>query len=103
MGSAQHVEDLNYLSDIKTINDQLVEIPGGDIVMRDNRINRKWNVDIHPFLLAMYPVTQQLYNDLAKETPSFFKGDKKPVECVTWIDAVRFCNLLYVKAGLISC
>ncbi|MBI5540418.1 MAG: formylglycine-generating enzyme family protein [Bacteroidia bacterium] len=81
----------------------MVEIPEGKIVLRDDRIKTKWTVEIKPFLLAKYPVTQELYFEVTKESPSYFKGNKKPVETVSWKDAVIFCNLLSDKSGLKQC
>lgn len=81
----------------------MIEIPEGNIVLRDDRIKTKWTVEIKPFLLAKYPVTQELYFDITKETPSYFKGNKKPVETVSWKDAIIFCNLLSDEAGLKPC
>jgi formylglycine-generating enzyme required for sulfatase activity len=60
-------------------------------------------VEIHPFLLAKYPVTQDLYFQVTNESPSTFKGDKKPVETVSWKEAIIFCNLLSSKVGLHPC
>jgi formylglycine-generating enzyme required for sulfatase activity len=90
-------------SGISTIDDQMVEIPGGEIEMRDDRIKHKWTVAIAPFLLAKYPVTQDLYLNITKESPSTFKGSKRPVETVSWKETVHFCNLLSGKAGLQPC
>jgi formylglycine-generating enzyme required for sulfatase activity len=78
----------------------MVEIPGGEITLRDDRIKHKWTVEIQPFLLALYPVTQDLYFETVHESPSIFKGDKRPVETVSWRDAVNFCNSLSDKTGL---
>jgi formylglycine-generating enzyme required for sulfatase activity len=39
----------------------MVKIPGGELVLRDDRINRVWSVKIEPFLISKFPVTQKLY------------------------------------------
>ena len=38
-----------------------------------------------------------------QENPSTFKGAQKPVETVSWLEAVQFCNLLSEKSGLQPC
>jgi formylglycine-generating enzyme required for sulfatase activity len=90
-------------SDIKIIHAQMVKIPRGEVVLRDDRIKHKWTIDIQPFLLSKYPVTQDLYFEITRESPSIFKGNKKPVEMVSWRDAVNFCNTLSNKARLKPC
>jgi formylglycine-generating enzyme required for sulfatase activity len=48
-----------------------------------------------PFLLGVYEVTQGQYKAVMGENPSRFKGsDYLPVEQVSWMDAVKFCNKL---------
>ena len=96
-------KEIFSLSDISTINDQMVEIPGGEIELRDDRIKHQWTVEIAPFLLAKFSVTQDVYFAITKASPSTFKGDKRPIETVSWKDAVIFCNLLSGKAGLQPC
>jgi formylglycine-generating enzyme required for sulfatase activity len=78
----------------------MVEIPGGEIILRDDRIKHTWEVKIQPFLLAKYPVTQDLYFEITQTSPSTFKGNKNPVETVSWRDAINCCNILSDKTGL---
>jgi hypothetical protein len=47
----------------------MVDIPGGEIVLRDNRICQKWSVETESFLLASYPVKQDIYFKITGESP----------------------------------
>lgn len=90
-------------ADTEMMQHQMVEIPAGTIALRDDRINRKWAVEIQPFLLAKYPATQSLYFSVSGQSPSTFKGEQNPVESVSWNNAIAFCNLLSQKSGLSQC
>jgi formylglycine-generating enzyme required for sulfatase activity len=91
------------ITDISIADDQMVEIPGGTIELRDDRTKKKWTAEINPFLLAKFPVTQELYFEITQEEPSTIKGDEYPVETVTWKEAIKFCNKLSNLAGLNPC
>ncbi len=53
-----------------------------------------------PFYLGVTEVTQGQYRAITGESPSNFKGsDDLPVEQVSWLDAVKFCNALGAKEG----
>lgn len=82
---------------------QMVEIPKGRIELRDDRTKEKWTVEIESFLLFKFPVTQDFYFEITNENPSTFKGDLRPVETVTFKDAVIFCNKISVQNGLTPC
>jgi formylglycine-generating enzyme required for sulfatase activity len=97
------MESINETKDLENIIGGMVQIPEGEITLRDDRINHTWRVEIQPFLLAKYPVTQTLYYEIIGERPSEFKGQENPVENVSWKDAVLFCNKLSIKTGLESC
>lgn len=86
-----------------SVRTQLVEIPGGIVELRDDRIKHAWSVAVKPFLIAKYPVTQELYFEIIQQNPSSFTGDNNPVETVSWKDAAHFCNVLSLKEGLTPC
>lgn len=88
---------------LETIADQMVEIPIGEIVLRDDRVKQIWKVELQSFLMAKYPVTQALYYAIMQENPSAFKGADRPVETILWTEAVTFCNLLSLKSALSPC
>lgn len=53
--------------------------------------------------MCAYPVTQKLYFDTMGENPSQFRGqdtEDNPVETVSWLDVVKFCNRLSEKRGM---
>ena len=89
--------------DINLAAIEMAEIPAGTIVLRDDRIKQSWTVEIKPFYLAKYAVTQALYFEITGNNPSTFTGDKHPVETVTWRDAVTFCNALSERNDLNPC
>jgi len=47
-----------------------------------------------PFFMGVYPVTQQQYQAVMGENPSFQKDESCPVEMVTWEDAMAFVDRL---------
>ncbi len=78
----------------------MLEIPRGEIELRDDRKKTKWLVEVKPFLIAKFPVTQEIYQLILQRDPSSFKGPRRPVETVSWFDAVEFCNALSMKMEL---
>ena len=51
------------------------------------------------FEMLRTEVTQELYEAVMGVNPSILKGDVFPVECVSWYDAIEFCNELSKKLG----
>ncbi|KFM99260.1 formylglycine-generating enzyme family protein [Bacillus clarus] len=78
----------------------MVNIPEGEVALRDDRIKRKWNVQIKSFQLAQYSVTMELYNAITNKESISFKENLYPVVNISWNDAITFCNLLSRKVGL---
>ncbi|AFZ24276.1 hypothetical protein Cylst_2032 [Cylindrospermum stagnale PCC 7417] len=96
----------------------MVAIPGGQFFMGspENELERRDNespqhkVTIQPFFLGKYPVTQSQWKVVAalpkvkidlNSDPSHFKGANRPVEQVSWNDAIEFCARLSHKTGKI--
>ena len=50
-----------------------------------------------PFYMGKYTVTQEQYQAVMGDNPSFFKGAQLPVEMVSWDDANLFCIRLNEK------
>ena len=44
-------------------------------------------------------VTQKLYKEVMGENPSYYKGDNKPINSISWYDAIYFCNKMSEKFG----
>ena len=51
------------------------------------------------FAISKYPVTQAQWQCLMGNNPSKFKGMDRPVERVSWDDAIRFCDYLSKKTN----
>ncbi|HHT7225694.1 SUMF1/EgtB/PvdO family nonheme iron enzyme [Bacillus thuringiensis] len=85
---------------IQLIDSLMVNIPAGEVVLRDDRIKKEWLVQIQPFLLEKYAVTMEQYDAITNSTLNNFDKNHKPVVNISWNDAIAFCNVLSKKAGL---
>ena len=85
---------------------EMVLMPGGSFTMGDAKgkaDEKPRQVELSPFYIDKYEVTQKEYSSLTGQNPSRFQGDEKPVERVRWTDAALFCNLRSQKEGLKPC
>ncbi|KPQ40650.1 MAG: hypothetical protein HLUCCO16_00750 [Phormidium sp. OSCR] len=95
---------------------EMVFVPGGKFMMGspddepESRRSEKpeHEVEVSPFYLGKYPVTQAQWRVVAalpqveralKPDSSRFKGANHPVEQVSWDDAVEFCRRLSQQSG----
>jgi len=60
-------------------------------------------VTVSSFYIGKYEVTQKEWREVMGSSPSYFKGDDKPVEQVSWYDVIEYCNQRSLKEGLTSC
>ena len=60
-------------------------------------------VTVSSFYMCDHEVTQKEYRDVMGANPRSFSGDNRPVECVSWYNAVEYCNKLSIKEGLTPC
>ena len=61
--------------------------------------NPAHQVILSSFQISKFPVTQKLWNTVMGENPSFFKGDNRPVESVSWEDIQVFISKLNIATG----
>ncbi len=57
-------------------------------------------VRVGDFYIGKYEVTQAEWQEAMGRNPSRFKGTNRPVERVSWYDAVEYCNKLSQREGL---
>jgi formylglycine-generating enzyme required for sulfatase activity len=94
---------------------EMVPIQGGTFQMGSptdepnrNSEETQHEVTLTAFKMSKYPVTQAQYEAVTGNNPSYFTTSvspetstgNRPVEKVTWYDAVEFCNKLSEKEGL---
>lgn len=61
---------------------------------------KRHSVTVSDFYMSAYEVSQAEYKKTMGKNPSRFKGKKLPVETVSWMDAVRYCNARSKQEGL---
>jgi formylglycine-generating enzyme required for sulfatase activity/tRNA A-37 threonylcarbamoyl transferase component Bud32 len=86
---------------------EMVEIPAGTFYMgspenEDERLpweSPQHQVNVPSFFIGKYTLTQAQYQAIIGSNPAYFKGNNRPVEQVSWDDAVAFCQKLSQKTG----
>ena len=97
------------------VNIPLVKVEGGSCILNDTEVT------LSSFWISKYEVTQEEFESLMTgnqngiaPNPSYFQGvdeppaegevqERRPVEMVSWYDALVYCNLLSMKEGLTPC
>ena len=97
------------------VNIPMVKVEGGICILNGTEVT------LSSFWISPYEVTQKEFVSLMtgnqngiEANPSYFQGDTKPpaegevqerrpVDYVSWYDAIVYCNLLSIKEGLPPC
>lgn len=94
----------------------MVSIPQGKFIMgapatekdSSDRERPLHQVKVEQFLIGEYPVTQAQWRTVAKLpqikrelklNPSHFQGDNRPIESISWLEAIEFCDRLSAYTG----
>ena len=92
----------------------MVSIPGGIFIMGSSggkgydKEKPQHKVIVKPFFMGKFPITQEQWQAVASlpkikidlnRDPSYFKGENRPVEQISWYEAVEFCARLSRKIG----
>jgi formylglycine-generating enzyme len=80
-------------------NAEFVLIKGGPFVNTNSNLYGK-RVTVSDFYMGKHEVTQEKWTEVMGSNPSKFKGDKLPVEMVSWYDCVEYCNKRSIREGL---
>ena len=81
----------------------LVRVPARGYEVTDQITSLKLRISVSEFLMGTTEVTQRQYREITSSNPSVYAGDTRPVENVSWWDAIRYCNLRSAKEGLPTC
>ncbi len=86
---------------------EMVYIPGGTFMMGcpndEEGVNyqqsHQHQVTVPAFYAGKYPITQAQWQAVMGNKPSHCQCEKRPVENVSWDDAVEFCGKLSLQTG----
>lgn len=100
LDDSDELTSFEYKEEVFTVDEKLKKIVTEDMVLINNS-----------FYISKYLVTQELYERVMGINPSSFKDDpepnekieKRPVETISYLEAIEFCKKLSEKCGFASC
>lgn len=88
---------------VQEIKENMIKVDGGVFTMgssgSENNESPVHEVSVRTFSILKTEVTQAQYKAVVGKNYSHFKGNKRPVEEVSWYDAIVFCNKLSLASG----
>ncbi|WP_366296017.1 SUMF1/EgtB/PvdO family nonheme iron enzyme [Paenibacillus sp. AN1007] len=81
------------------VSDDLVLVEGGRFKSSKTSYSGQ-DITLSDFYIGKYEVTQKQWFDVMGDNPAGFKGEERPVERVTWYDAIEYCNARSLKENL---
>ena len=88
---------------VKGVEYPMVYVEGGEFEIGRSLFlfnNRRHSVRIDSFRIGKYEVTQDLWEAVMGTNPSYFKGPRRPVETVSWLDCQEFICKLNELTGM---
>lgn len=70
-----------------------IRVKGGTIQIENK------NITLTDFYICKYQVTQEEWISIMGKTPGYFKGEKLPIESVSWNDVQKYIKKLNEKTG----
>ena len=110
-GSYNAVTGEGIVGGVKFMMKKITAVTNGNLGHSDESDNRVHTVSLTAYRIGETEVTQELWQAVMGENPSWFKGTgnlpdgsevqgKRPVEQVSWYQCIAFCNELTKQAGL---
>ena len=83
--------------ELKKFEDEyMIKVKGGKYKPSfANELKEVFDIEV-----CKYLTTQKMWLEVMENNPSGFKGDNRPVETVSWWEALEYCNKLSEKYGL---
>jgi|GEM_PF-3586016 len=85
---------------VKELRDRMVLVPAGEFSMGTKQTGVMLVEIPLPFLIDRYPITQDEFVEVMGQSASRFVGARLPVDSVSWLDSIMFCNRLSELSGL---
>ena len=92
-----------YIETAKGLNIKMIYVEGGTFAMGSNSGDDDekpvHNVTLDSYYIGETEITQAQWRAVMGSNPSYFTGDNRPVERVSWDDAQAFCKKLSELTG----